>query len=118
MGAFTAKLDEWAKGNDVTSDQINADADATYASGRTITIVVLIVGTLIAVAVAFVLARSIGRGLRAMVAAAHGLSVGDVDQRVDLRSRDEIGDMATAFEQMIDYNREMAAAAQKIAAGD
>ncbi len=116
--AFSAKLDEWAAGNDATAEQINRDADATYASGRTITIVLLLVATLIAVAVAFFLARSIGRGLRSMVAAAKGLSVGDVDQRVDIRSRDEIGDMATAFEQMIDYNREMAAAAQKIAEGD
>ena len=33
-------------------------------------------------------------------------------------SHDEIGDTAAAFEQMVDYLREMAAAAQTIAAGD
>jgi len=70
--AFNAKLDAWAAGNDATSARVNSDADATYASGRKTTIALLILATLIAVAVAFTLARSIGRGLRSMVTAANG----------------------------------------------
>ena len=63
-------------------------------------------------------ARGIASGVGQMLRAARGLAQGDIEQHVAVRSRDEIGAMAVAFEEMIAYNREMAGAAGEIAAGD
>ena len=53
-----------------------------------------------------------------MLRAARGLAQGDIEQHITVRSRDEIGAMAVAFEEMIAYNREMAGHAGEIAGGD
>ncbi len=76
------------------------------------------VTALVGIMLAALLGRSIGRGARSMLVAARGLSRGDVNQRVEVRSHDELGDMADAFHEMIAYNGEMASAAGRIAAGD
>src|SRR5262245_10210300 len=69
-------------------------------------------------AVAYLVSRQSVGGVRQSRGAAQGIAQGDVDQRVVVRSRDEIGAMATAFGEMIAYLREMAGAAERIAEGD
>ena len=116
--AFSAKLDEWAAGNDATAEQINRDADATYASGRTITIVLLLVATLIAVAVAFFLARSIGAGCARWSRRPRGSpSVTSTSASTSARTT-RSATWPRRSSEMIDYLREMAAAATRIADGD
>ena len=58
------------------------------------------------------------RPLRRMVEAANGIAVGDVQQTVDASSNDEIGDLGRAFGRAIDYLKNMAGAAERIAAAD
>ncbi len=87
-------------------------------SGRTWTLVLLAVGVVVALALAYALGRSIAGGLRELLAAARGIADGDVRQRVELRSADEIGQTADAFRAMVAYLDEMAAAARGIADGD
>jgi methyl-accepting chemotaxis protein len=71
-----------------------------------------------AAGIAWVVARGIASGVGQMLRAARGLAQGDIEQHIAVRSRDEIGAMAVAFEEMIAYNREMAGHAGEIAAGD
>ncbi len=66
---------------------------------------------------AWVLSR-IAAPIRRAAATAHALSVGDVEQRFEVGSRDELGQMAGAFREMIGYQREMARVAQAVADGD
>src|SRR5207244_1645831 len=63
------------------------------------------------------LARSIAGGLRSMAHAAAGLAAGEVDQRVDVFSRDELGAMAEAFREVMAYNHRLATIADAVAAG-
>jgi len=56
---------------------------------------------LLVVAVAFVLARHIARGVGQVARAAVGLAQGDLNQTLDVRSRDEIGELANAFRDMV-----------------
>jgi methyl-accepting chemotaxis protein len=72
----------------------------------------------IGIALAFLLTRSIVGGIRQMLAAAEGIAEGDVNQRIETRSRDEVGQMADAFRRMIAYLQEMAGAAARVADGD
>ena len=111
-------LAQLIRSNDRVAKQLDDEISSTYTSSRRIIIVLLLVALASGGALAYWTARRISRGLRSMVQAAEGLAAGDVDQHVEARTRDEIGDMAAAFEEIIAYNREMAAAAERIAAGD
>ena len=43
---------------------------------------------------------------------------GDLDQKVEINSQDEVGELARTFNRMVDYLREMAAISEAIAGGD
>jgi methyl-accepting chemotaxis protein len=94
------------------------DAGDTVDSGRTTILALLAAAALIAIAIALFASRTIVGGVRQLVTAARGIAKGDVEQRVEIRSRDEIGDAGRAFREMIDYLRGAAEAARSIAAGD
>ncbi|MDW5594304.1 methyl-accepting chemotaxis protein [Conexibacter stalactiti] len=100
------------------SDAQVAKVHDAVDSGRTWTLVLMAAGALVAIGLALLLGRTIVGGLRQMVTAARGIASGDVDQTIDVRSRDEIGQTADAFRAMIAYLDEMADAARRIAAGD
>jgi methyl-accepting chemotaxis protein len=85
---------------------------------KTIVIVMLAISALIAIGLALWLARGIAGGLRQLRTAAHGIAQGDVRQRIEVRSRDDVGATAKEFEEMVAYLEEMSRAAQSIAAGD
>jgi methyl-accepting chemotaxis protein len=76
------------------------------------------VGLLLAFFVARKITRQITGGVRQMLHAANGISVGDLDQNVAVDGRDEVAQMASAFQRMIEYLRERAHAAERIADGD
>ncbi|HEY0344260.1 MAG TPA: methyl-accepting chemotaxis protein [Solirubrobacteraceae bacterium] len=113
-----AALQQLVKGNHAAAGQHHAASLATYASAKRLMIALILFALAVGGAVAFFLSRSISRGVGAMLRAARGLAGGDIEQQVAVRSRDEIGDMAVAFEEMIAYNRDMAGMAGQIADGD
>ena len=100
-------------GNDAT-----ADAGAAYKSARTLSLVLLLVAVVTATAIALVLSRQIRSGVAQMLTAAKGIARGELDQNVTPRTRDELGDTALAFGEMIAYLRETADAAEAIGEGD
>jgi len=63
-------------------------------------------------------ARSFAAALRRVTVAAQGLAQGDLDHSILLGSRDELGDMAAAFQDMVRHQQRMAVVATRIAAGD
>lgn len=65
---------------------------ATAASALIAALVALVLGSL--------LARTLTRPLRELTAATQAMAGGALDQRVTVRSRDEIGELATSFNQM------------------
>jgi methyl-accepting chemotaxis protein len=76
------------------------------------------VAAIVALALGWILSTSIGRGVSIITRAAEGLAEGDINQEVQVDSRDEIGTMANAFTRMIAYQREMAETANSLARGD
>jgi len=68
--------------------------------------------------ITFALSDRIGRAVSKVARAAAGLARGDLDQHLDVRSNDELGQMARAFTEIIAYQRRMAASAEAIAQGD
>jgi diguanylate cyclase (GGDEF)-like protein len=95
----------------------NASRSA-YRESLALILALLALAVVIAVAVALVLARRTTRAVSDVAAAAKAISQGDIDQRVVVRSRDELGEMAVDFDSMIDYLRSTVGIAESIAAGN
>jgi methyl-accepting chemotaxis protein len=116
--ALTEHLDVWTKFNERASAASVADARATADRARTLLLVLGLIGAAIAMAIAFLLSRAIVTGVTQVLRAAEGIAGGDLDQDVDVKAKDEVGQMAAAFGRLVDYVREMAGHANHIAAGD
>jgi methyl-accepting chemotaxis protein len=91
--------------------------DQTGTARRTV-LLLGIAALLLAIATGVVLARGIKRAAEEMLAAAEGLAAGDVEQRITLDTRDELGRTAAALRGVIDYQQDLAAAAGRVADGD
>ncbi len=92
--------------------------ESAAAATRTKVLICIGVGVLLAVGLGLLLSRLIGKPLREMQTAAEQLALGDVNVRVELDTKDELGALARAFRVMADVIRERAELAQKMAAGD
>jgi methyl-accepting chemotaxis protein len=118
---FTAlddKLQAWAQYNRKLAGESAADAASTYTSARTLMIVLMLAAGVLGLALAVLIARAIVGGISQMARAADGIAEGDVDQDVNITSRDELGDTGEAFGRMIEYLKEMSSTADRVAAGD
>ena len=111
-------LKAWDEANARTAASLVAETRASASSTKTTSIVLLIGGMLVALAIAVLLTRSLSRGLSKLVKAARGIAQGDVEQDVALTSNDEIGDAGRAFDEMVEYLRGSVVAADRIAQGD
>ncbi|MFN0073860.1 MAG: methyl-accepting chemotaxis protein [Chloroflexota bacterium] len=98
--------------------QVDADAIATYESSRVLLIGLMAFATIVGFGIAITLARSISSSVTEVGKAARSLAQGDLSVQVSARSRDEVGQMALAFQDMIAYQQSMASVAQSIAEGD
>jgi methyl-accepting chemotaxis protein len=100
------------------TDGIAAKATDATRRGQRLVLALLIVGFTVAVALSLWVAGRMVRVSRRLLAAARGIAAGDLEQRIDVSSGDELGATAGAFRQMIDYLRDIAGAGERIAQGD
>jgi len=88
-----------------------------------ITMGVTIIGFLMVLVLGASIALRSAKGITAPLAQLISVSgqianSGDLDQKVQIDSQDEIGELARTFNNMVDYLREMAAISEAIAGGD
>ena len=95
-----------------------SEMNAAATSLRNTLIVVGLVALLIVGAVLAVVATRISRPITRLESAANQIAEGDVNVEIDVTSHDEVGRMANAFRGMVEYLREAAGVADRIAAGD
>src|SRR5581483_6096806 len=93
------------------------------ASSSTWTLVASSVVMLIAVFAGLVIARRTGRSIVDPLDSLNKMAreigqSGDLDHRVDIHRQDEIGELATTFNLMVSYLKEMAGVSEAIAGGD
>ena len=107
---------------DALTALVRQEADSQSASAQSsaqlLMLVLALLAVLLGVGIAYLVARQIKRGVMQMLNAANGIAGGDVDQRVEVNSTDELGATAAAFARMIDYLKAMVSAAARIAEGD
>ena len=97
---------------------LEAAATASFDYTRNVAVALSIASVALGLLLGLLLSGRIGHAVGQVARAAQGLARGDLNQRITIRSSDEIGAMATAFRQMIGYQQEMARVANAIAVGD
>jgi methyl-accepting chemotaxis protein len=107
--------------SDIIRSHDESDASATRASY--LSFGVTTVGTLIAlrfgIGAAYKTAKSISEPLTHLITVAREIGdSGDLDQNIDIHRNDEIGALATTFNNMVAYLKEMANVSMSVAEGD
>jgi methyl-accepting chemotaxis protein len=106
---------------DITKFRDETEKSADRASGISTWVTGL--GTFIALLaggiIAFLTARSITEPLNHLITVAREIGdSGDLDQNIDIHRNDEIGALATTFNNMVAYLKEMASVSMSVAEGD
>src|SRR5262250_1949433 len=107
--------------SDIKKEQGKSENAAKIASG--VSFGVIIVGTLFAIGfgiwTAVRTAKSITEPLQHLITVAQEIgNSGDLDQNIDIHRNDEIGALATTFNNMVAYLKEMASVSMSVAEGD
>ncbi|WP_449063181.1 methyl-accepting chemotaxis protein [Planomonospora algeriensis] len=114
-------MDGMAKHEREMADLLAAGASDQYGSARTVVIVLLVAGLLLAVGLARLVARMIVSRMGALSRTLAAMARGDLTRTAEVTSRDEVGQMAVAVNQANDSIRaaiaSMAASADTLAAG-
>jgi methyl-accepting chemotaxis protein len=87
--------------------QTDTAIEQTFRRGQVVVAVTLLAALLLSGVLGSVLARGIARAASQVADASRGLADGDLNQRLDVRSSDELGDMADAFQTMAVRLREL-----------
>jgi methyl-accepting chemotaxis protein len=98
--------------------QADDDGDRIFANARNILIGLTIASLLAGVGAAFWIALNISRGLGRVAGLANAVALGDLDQRVEATSNDEIKDLIDTVNRMTENLRATAAVATQVSAGD
>ncbi|MBB2818603.1 UNVERIFIED_ORG: methyl-accepting chemotaxis protein [Rhizobium esperanzae] len=98
--------------------QADNDTDVLYSSTKNILIGLAIGASVIAFAAALWIALGVNSGLRKIIDVAGAVAIGDLNQKVEIKSNDEIKDLVTMINTMTDNLRVTANIATQVAAGD
>lgn len=88
------------------------------ASNRSRSLLLALGAMILSLVGGYLLARSIGRPLVELTQAAEQVVTGDVDLHLTVRSDDELGRLTKAFQGLIEYIRDVASVAERIARND
>ncbi|MDR3560835.1 MAG: methyl-accepting chemotaxis protein [Negativicutes bacterium] len=98
--ALDKKMNEYQEYMNKRSTDSLTKAVEHAASARTAAIIAALLAAILSLVIAFFAARSISRPVNQLVAVAQQVAKGDLTAHVKVDSRDEIGDLATAFNTM------------------
>ncbi|WP_196470342.1 methyl-accepting chemotaxis protein [Planomonospora sp. ID91781] len=113
-------MEELAEFEEADAEAVTAAAEDGYGSARTLILALLAGGLLLALGLALVVSRLIVRPLGAVSRVLDAVARGDLTERAEVSSRDEVGAMAVAVNQAGDSLRqtieELATSADTLAA--
>jgi methyl-accepting chemotaxis protein len=95
-----------------------AETNQSISTANNLEVSTLILAVLLGFGIAFFLARNLSKPIRRLTEVATAIAQGNLSHEIQVSRRDEIGSLATAFNQMIDYQQEMAGVANRLAQGD
>ncbi len=111
LGELVGHYEEMAK---AASDE----SHATIASTITIMIVLSVLGLVVGALAAFIITKGITKPIGQISAVAEEIAIGDVQQDIDIHSKDEIGVLADSFRKLVEYMKDLSSVAERIAEKD
>jgi methyl-accepting chemotaxis protein len=99
----------------IKGDQVFNDAQQNEI---VVSLIVGIIGIIVSLVLGISISRSITHPMAKLVQAAKGIAVGDLNQQLNIQSKDEIGSLAAAFGDMIDYLKAIAGVVNKMSRND
>jgi methyl-accepting chemotaxis protein len=119
MNKVRAPVDQTMRAIESTLQQQQDSDESASRFTRWLSILVALLAIGGGVAIAFVTAKSITEPLmRLMLVAKEIGDSGDLDQKIDIERKDEVGELSKSFSKMIAYLKEMAGVSEAIAGGD
>ena len=101
------------------SDEASNSADKTVKWSAFTSLVFTLIAIAIGAVVAYFTAKSITQPLTHLITVAREIGdSGDLDQNIDIHRSDEIGALATTFNNLVAYLKEMAGVSMAVAEGD
>ncbi len=115
----TEPLDETETANNRILAQRRGENESSARISNGVSILGTIMAMLLGLGVAYFTSRSITEPLAHLMGVAREIGdSGDLDHKVDIRRKDEIGELANTFNNMVVYLKEMAGVSEAIAGGD
>ncbi|HEV7247985.1 MAG TPA: methyl-accepting chemotaxis protein [Shinella sp.] len=112
--ALTALNDQIA----IDLDETDGETNDQYTNSRNLLIASLAIMFVLSVAIALWIAIGINTGLKKIQAAAEAVSIGDLNQNIEVKTNDEIKDLVDTINVMTGNLRNTATIADQIANGD
>ena len=100
QAAYMASVQSLVTLGDKLVEQAGEDSVAAYESGRMLMLALAAAAVLFACVFAWLLGRSITRPLKQAVEIARTIAGGDLSQKIEVRSRDEAGQLMLALQEM------------------
>jgi methyl-accepting chemotaxis protein len=94
-------LDELTKLKEARAKTAGDEADAVYQQARQLLIAISAGGVLLGVVLGFVISRGVSRPIGRAVDAANRLADGDLSVRIEVTSKDEVGQLLQAMQNMV-----------------
>jgi methyl-accepting chemotaxis protein len=110
----------WIEGQKwgIVVEQDAAEAYAAVTNIRNILIVLILIALILIIIIAIFIANSISKPIQSMASTAKLMAEGKINQEITYKSRDEIGELADSFREMISFQRSMADSAELLANRD
>ncbi|MES2221005.1 MAG: methyl-accepting chemotaxis protein [Acidobacteriota bacterium] len=111
-------LADLANLKDQQAKDLANETASTYSRSRAFMLILVFGGILVGLGLGIFISRSIANPVAELLKVAEKLAQGDVDQKVDFHSGDELGNLAEAFRNAIAYIQGVAGAIEKLGNGD
>jgi methyl-accepting chemotaxis protein len=99
--AVEGLLAQLATAKEDAAKQAQQESNKTYHSSRTLLITLVLAGILLGIGLGIYISRSVSRPLGLITEAAKNIARGDVNQKIEYRSGDEVGSLADSFRAVI-----------------
>jgi methyl-accepting chemotaxis protein len=112
-------LDQTRKEIKTAADDAANSADTTVKWGAGFSVLFTLLAIILGALVAYLTAKSITQPLTHLITVAREIGdSGDLNQNIDIHRNDEIGALATTFNNLVAYLKEMAGVSMAVAEGD
>lgn len=114
---LVTKFDNMIAGLEVEAENLNAHISEEISSTRMWIIIGMLAGTAVFLLSILVLAPAISKPIKSLLEALKEFSLGNFNAEVEIKSKDEFGDLANAIKDLRSSQIEKVAAAERIAEG-